>query len=288
MSMNAAPVKADVIPAGDLAGEVVSAGEAVTDFKKGDRVVSIFDQKHIYGIQTTIIKDSLGGGYDGGLAEYIVLPGLSLLHIPAHLSYDEASCFPIAGVTAWNALYGGQPLIPGQTVLFQGTGGVSIFGLLIAHAAGAKTIVTPSSDEKLELAKKLGVDHVINYKKTPDWDKLTNGRGVDHIFDTVGINDIQRCYNALSRGGTISAIGFLGGKPKEYPDVFLLTLYSGSTLRGVNVGSKQLFEDLLRFFEAKELKPYIDKVFPFDEAVEALEYLQSGQHLGKVVVRVAN
>ncbi|KAI0046945.1 NAD-P-binding protein [Auriscalpium vulgare] len=290
-------IKADVIPAGDLAGEVVSAGEAVGDFKKGDRVVSISDQNNIYGNPATV-GDSLGWGIDGGLAEYIVLPGLSLLHIPTHLSYEEASCFPTAGVTAWNALYGGLPLIPGQTVLFQGTGGVSIFGLLIAHAAGAKacafsldcTIVTSSSDEKLELAKKLGADYIINYKKTPDWDKvareLTNGRGVDHIFDNAGINDIQRSFNAVVRGGTISAIGFLGGKPKEYPDVPLLAIFSGCTLRGINVGSKQLFENLLRFFETKELKPYIDKVFPFDEAVEAFEYLESGQHVGKVVVRI--
>ncbi|KAI0066856.1 NAD-P-binding protein [Artomyces pyxidatus] len=284
------PIKDDVVLGGDLAGEVVSVGEAVTEFKKGDRVVTLFDQQNLYGIQRNF-KWNLGASIDGTLQEYRALPEVTLLPIPPHLSYEEASCLPIAGVTAWSALYGGgTPLLPGQSVLFQGTGGVSMLGFVLAQAAGATTIVTSSSDEKLE---KLGATHTINYKKTPDWDRvvneLTNGVGVHQIFDNVGGKGLQRSFNCIAIGGTISAIGFLGANsPGDIPDVTLLAIMKGASIRGIRVGSKQLFEDLLRFMDTKKSRPIIDKIFPFEQTREALEYLESGQHFGKVVVQVSS
>ncbi|KAI0032645.1 NAD-P-binding protein [Vararia minispora EC-137] len=287
------PVKENVVLGGDLAGEIVEAGSATTKFKVGDRVTANFFPEHYYG---SLESDppNLGGPIDGTLQEYRVFDEMALLRAPAYLSYEELSCFPIAGVTAWNALLGGgTPLRPGQTVLFQGTGGVSIFGLQIAHAAGAKTIVTSSSDEKLELAKKLGATHVINYKKTPDWDKeakkLTKGVGAHHVIDNVGIAEIERCFGSVARGGTISNIGFLGGmKQPKAVNTPILALMSGSQMRGVQVGSKQQYEDLLEFAEVYQIHPYIHKVFEFDQVPEAVRYLESAQHFGKIVVKVGS
>lgn len=283
------PVKQDVVPGSDMAGEVLSVGSAVLGFKQGDRVTANFDQNHWYGA----LPDErviLAGSIDGVLQEYRIFPEMGLLHIPKHLSYEEASCWPCAGVTAWNALFGGVPLMPGQTVLFQGTGGVSIAGLILAHAAGAKTIVTSSSDDKLEIAKKLGATHVVNYKRESDWDqvvlKITEGVGAHLILDNVGAQEIERCYNCVARGGTIASIGFLGNNPEKVPDVAMLNLLKCVTLRGVYVGSKQLHEDLLRFVGANELRPHIDKVFPFEQTPEAIDYLSRGQHTGKIVIRV--
>ncbi|ETW85134.1 quinone oxidoreductase 10 [Heterobasidion irregulare TC 32-1] len=285
------PIKADVVPGSDMAGEVVSVGEGVAGFKVGDRVSANFDPTHFFGPQPNW-KGGLGAPIDGVLQEYRAFDEHGLLHIPKHLTWEEAACIPCAGVTAWNALYGGIPLIAGQTVLLQGTGGVSMFGLILAHAAGAKTIITSSSDEKLEIAKKLGATHTINYKKQPNWDEvaleLTDGEGVHHIFDNVGAREIERCFNCVAAGGTISSIGFLGGQPTTSPNVPGLALAKGAILRGINVGSKQLHSDLLRFVATKQLRPYIDKVFPLDQFPEAVEYLSRGEHIGKIVIRVSS
>ncbi|KAI0032632.1 NAD-P-binding protein [Vararia minispora EC-137] len=282
------PTKKDVVLGGDLAGEIVETGASTTKFKVGNRVTASFMPRHYYGVPVGDLE-YLGGRIDGTLQEYRVFDEQSLLLAPAYLSYEELSCFPIAAVTAWNALFGGgTPLRPGQTALFQGTGGVSIFGLQLAHAAGARTIITSSSDEKLELAKKLGATYVINYKKTPDWDKeLTDGIGAHQIFDSVGLAEIERCFGAVARGGTINNIGILGQKKElKAIDTPSLALWSGSQMRGVLVGSRQQFEELLAFAEVYQLHPYIHKVFEFDQVPEALEYLKSAQHFGKVVVRV--
>ncbi|KZV71685.1 NAD-P-binding protein [Peniophora sp. CONT] len=268
-------IEPGIVPCADLAGEIVSAGEGTSQFQPGDRVTSLFHQKYLYGSANSDHSHALGGPLDGTLQEYRVFDEQALLRAPDYLSYDELSTFPIAGQTAWNALYGGKPLIPGETVLLQGTGGVSMFGLLIAHAAGARTIITSSSDEKLKLAKSMGATYTINYKRTPDWDaeamKLTKGVGAHHIFDNVGVNEIEN-------------IGFLGGKPKAAPHVPLLALIKQATLRVCN---KEQFEDFLRFAEFSQIRPRIDRVFPFEQAVGALQYLGSGQHFGKVVILVS-
>ncbi|TFY79186.1 hypothetical protein EWM64_g4829 [Hericium alpestre] len=285
------PIKDNVVPGSDMAGEVVSVGEGVEEFKIGDRVTANFDQTNWYGPQRNW-HGALGAPIDGVLQQYRVFHEIGLLYVPKHLTYEEASCWPCTGVTAWNALFGSVPIVPGQTVLFQGTGGVCMTGLQLAHAMGAKTIITSSSDQKLELAKKMGATHVINYKKHPDWDKvveeLTDGEGADHVFDVVGVNEIEKCFNSVKQGGVISTIGFLGGEQKTHPNVPLLALTTGAILRGINVGPKQLHEDLLRFVDTNQLRPHIDKVFPFEQTKEAIEYLSKGQHSGKIVIKVSS
>ncbi|KAI0260676.1 NAD-P-binding protein [Gloeopeniophorella convolvens] len=283
------PVKDDVVLGGDAAGEIAAVGPNA-GFNVGDRVVAIFDLKNLYGPAKSA-DNCLGSFIDGTLQEYRVFSEEEVLRYPQYLSFEEASCLPIASMTAWNVFYGSNPLLPGQTVVFQGTGGVSIAGLQIADAAGAVTIVTSSSDEKLKLAKKLGATHTINYKKQLDWaaavNELTHGVGADHIFDNVGLADIENCFKCIAPGGTINAIGFLGGQDvNKVVNTPLLALARNATLRGIRVGSKQQFEDLLRFYEARQVHPYIDRLFPFDQTVQALEYLESGQHFGKIVVSI--
>ncbi|KAI0029361.1 NAD-P-binding protein [Vararia minispora EC-137] len=286
-------VKENVVMGADLAGEIVEAGKAARRFAVGARVTTSVFQEFYYGLPPNAIA-SLGSSVDGTLQEYRVFDEMELLPTPAHLSYEELACLPGAGVTAWNVLFGGGwPLRPGQTVLVQGTGGVSVFVLQIAHAVGAKTIVTSSSDEKLELAKKFGATHVINYKKTPDWDKeakrLTNGIGAHIVVDNVGIEEIERCFGAVARGGTIANVGFLGkAEPSKAVNTPRLALVSGSQMRGILLGSKQQFEELLNFVDVHKIRPHVHKVFEFDQVPEALEYLMGGQHFGKVVVRVAS
>ncbi|EIM91414.1 NAD-P-binding protein [Stereum hirsutum FP-91666 SS1] len=286
-------IKDDVVLGSDLAGEVVALGEEVHEWKVGDKVIAAVDQRHLYGVPES--NEVLGGHVDGVLQEYRVFKTTTLIPIPAHLSYEEGATLPATGCTAWNALFGGKPLMPGETVLLQGTGGVSMTGLMIASAAGAKTIITSSSDEKLEVSipfspKRLGATHTINYKTHPDWDKvvleLTGGRGAHHIFDNVGINEIEKCFNSVSYGGTIHCIGFLGGEPKVRPDVPMLTLIKGATLRGIYPGSKQILEEFVRFVETKGLRPHVDRVFPFEETPEAIKFLGKGQHSGKIVVKI--
>ncbi|KAI0263791.1 NAD-P-binding protein [Gloeopeniophorella convolvens] len=283
------PVKDNIVLGGDAAGEIAAVGPNA-GFNVGDRVVALFDLKNIYGPARSA-NDCLGSSIDGTLQEYRIFSEEQLLRYPQYLSFEEASCLPIAAVTAWNALFGSNPLLPGQTVVFQGTGGVSIAGLQIAHAAGAVTIVTSSSNEKLELAKKLGATHTVNYKEQLDWaaavNELTRGGGADNIFDNVGLADTENSFKCIAPGGIISAIGFLGGRNvNKVVNVPLLSLVRIATLRGIRVGSKQQFEDLLRFYEARQVHPYIDRVFSFDQTVQALEYLESGQHFGKIVVSI--
>ncbi|KAI0318968.1 NAD-P-binding protein [Amylostereum chailletii] len=289
----------------DMGGEIVAVGSSATRFKKGDRVANTVDQRDIYNRDISQMRAStLGGPLDGVLQEYRVFDERYLLSIPEHLSYEEASCFPGAGLTAWTTLFEGRQLVPGETVVSQGTGSVSIAALSLAHAAGATTIVTSSSDEKLlvpvvfssrigvQLAKKLGATHTINYRTTPDWDKavneLTKGKGANHIIDNVGISEIERCFNCVAQGGVISNVGFLGGQPKVYPDVPMLCLLRGATMRGIYLGPVEENERMFRFVEQKQLRPYICKVFPFEQTVEAIQYLESGAHFGKVVVRVSS
>ncbi|RYN73581.1 hypothetical protein AA0117_g7525 [Alternaria alternata] len=289
------PVKDNVVPCSDLSGEVVRVGNQVDDFAAGDRVIASFDLKTLYGAMPDW-HHSLGGCYDGVLREYIALPSSALVKVPSTsgLSFAQLSALVCTGTTAWNALYGNNPLKPGQTVLFLGTGGVSITGLILAKAAGAVTIITSSSDDKLaQVRKTYGADYTINYKSNANWSqevlKITNGHGADFILENGGAGTIAQSIEAVAYGGNIAVIGFLAPCPQEkMPDVAALALSKGAIVRGIMVGSKQQLEDVTRFVTSKNLNVPVEKVFGFEreDVVSALEYLVSGQHIGKVCIVV--
>jgi len=289
------PVKDNVVPCSDLSGEVVRVGNQVDDFAEGDRVIASFDLKTLYGAMPDW-HHSLGGCYDGVLREYIALPSSALVKVPSTsgLSFAQLSALVCTGTTAWNALYGNNPLKPGQTVLFLGTGGVSITGLILAKAAGAVTIITSSSDDKLaQVRKTYGADYTINYKSNANWSqevlKITNGHGADFILENGGAGTIAQSIEAVAYGGNIAVIGFLAPCPQEkMPDVAALALSKGAIVRGIMVGSKQQLEDVTRFVTSKNLNVPVEKVFGFEreDVVSAFEYLVSGQHIGKVCIVV--
>ncbi|CAG8232829.1 unnamed protein product [Penicillium salamii] len=286
-------VKDQVVPGSDAAGDIVSVGEGVTGFSAGDKVVVSFDQATQYG-PIKNWENGLGGPIDGVLREYISVPAQTVVKVPKHsaLSYAQWASVVCTGVTAWNSLYGVSPIKPGQSVLFQGTGGVSITGLILAKAAGAKTIITSSSDEKLRYVKeKYGVDYTINYKTTPDWaaeaQKITEGQGVDYILENGGSGTMKQSLEAIAYGGVISVIGFLAtASQDEMPDVSLLALGKAAIVRGIIIGSKQQLEEAVLFIGEKDLELPVEKTFQFtrDQVVEAYSYLTSGQHVGKVCI----
>ncbi|KAM0494474.1 hypothetical protein ACHAP8_008617 [Fusarium lateritium] len=272
------PVKDDVVPCSDAMGEVYDIGGAVEGFKKGDK------------------NHGLGGPTDGVLQEYIRVPYQGAVKIPENstLRDEQWAALVCTGATAWNSLFGLVPLRPGQTVLFQGTGGVSVTGLVLAKAAGAKTIITSSSDEKLDYVKKnFGVDHVINYKKNPDWaaeaKKLTGGVGVDYILENGGSGTIKQSIDAIKFGGIISVIGFLSqASQEEMPDVAGLALSKGCVVRGIIIASRQLLSEVVQFVGNHNLNIPVEKTFDFTQegVVKALEYMTSGTHIGKVCIRL--
>ncbi|TVY69959.1 Zinc-type alcohol dehydrogenase-like protein [Fusarium oxysporum f. sp. cubense] len=287
-----------LVPGSDGAGIVEAVGEGVTEWKEGDRVVANFTQEHIAGRLTRDVGlTQLGGEAQGLLGEYFIFPKTGVVKIPDYLSFEEASCLPCAALTAWNALFGLTPLRPGQTVLLQGTGGVSTFALQIAHAAGAKTIVTSSSDDKLAKAEDLGATYGINYNKTPDWAaeamKITKGKGVDHIIEIGGTLTLQASFDAIGFNGQIHCIGHItnpdplgAGKDLRGPDAAFLALDRLCVVRGVVVGSREQLQDMLECFETNEIRPVIDRVFSFEKAREAYDHLWSSTHTGKVVIQV--
>src|SRR5262245_32585678 len=281
-------LKLPLIPMSDGAGEVVETGAGVTRVKRGDRVAGIFMQNWLCGdVSATAARGALGGSLDGMFAEYVVLSQEGVVHIPSHLSYEEAATLPCAAVTAWNALTS-WVLRPGISVLAQGTGGVSIFALEFARVAGARVIVTTSSDEKLNKAERLGASALINYRSTQEWDQkaveLTNGIGVDHIVEVGGCGTLARSMNAVRVGGRISLIGLLTGAEGAVNPMPILG--KQIQLQGIFVGSRDMFESMNRSIAVHQLRPVIDRVFEFHEAREALRYLESGSHFGKVVIRV--
>ncbi len=281
--------KLPLIPLSDGAGEVVAVGEGVTRVKTGDRVAGIFSQKWLSGEPARDkLRSSLGGPYDGMLVEYKVLNEAGVVHIPDHLSYEEAATLPCAGVTAWNAIITQGGVKAGSTVLVQGTGGVSLFALQFASMVGARVIVTSSSDEKLERALRLGATDGINYKTTPDWDKrareLTGGTGVDHIVEVGGAGTLARSLNAVRIGGHISMIGVLAGTTTDL-SVIPILMYN-IRIQGIMVGNRDMFEDMNRAIALHQMKPVVDKVFPFEQTREALEYMASGAHFGKICIRL--
>jgi NADPH:quinone reductase-like Zn-dependent oxidoreductase len=211
-----------------------------------------------------------------------------LVHLPGNYSFEEGATLPCAAVTAWQSLIVRGQLVPGETVLLLGTGGVSIFGLQIAKSAGAKVIITSSSDKKLERALKLGADAVINYQTTPDWGKaaanLAGNEGVDHVIEVGGAGTFLESVRACRSGGKIGLIGILSGREAQ-TEIFPIVTKS-ATVFGIYVGSREMFEGLNRALTQSGIRPVIDKVFPFESAAEAFEHLAAGSHFGKVVIRV--
>lgn len=279
------------IPASDGVGVVVALGEGVRRVATGDRVAGIFLPGWIDGEVTPgkLQAPSLGGTRaDGTLAEYVVFPEESVVRVPEHLSDEEAATLPLAAVTAWHAIVRRSRVKEGDTVLVQGTGGVSLFALQFARMAGARVFVTSSSEEKLRRALQLGAVHGINYKESPAWDEraleLTAGRGVDHVVDTVGGENLTRSLRVVRVSGTISLIGLLGGTGAQI-EMFDL-VEKNVRLEGVLVGSREMFEEMNQTIEEHELKPVIDRVFGFEQVPEALRYLETGAHFGKVCVRL--
>jgi len=281
--------KAPVIPLSDGAGEVVEVGAEVTRYKVSDRVAASFFPTWVNGdLSDYHHARALGGGGDGMLAEEVVLPEFSWVRVPSHLSYEQAATLPCAAVTAYNALFEAARLRAGDTVLVQGTGGVSIFGLQLAKAAGARVIVTSSSEEKRQRARAMGADHVLDYKADPKWGEAvwawTGGRGVDIVIEVGGPGTVDQSIAALRYGGTMSLLGVLTGTRGEVNTYGLF--HKALRVSGVYVGSVAMFEGLNRALEASHIEPVVDRVFSFGEVKEAYAHLASGAHFGKVVVRV--
>jgi NADPH:quinone reductase-like Zn-dependent oxidoreductase len=282
-------VRDNIVPLSDGAGEVVEIGSGVTRVKVGDKVAGCFFQRWPGGEPSqTVQASALGGSIDGMLAEYAVLEEDGVVKIPAHLSLEEGATLPCAAVTAWHAMMVHAKLIAGQIVLLQGTGGVSIFGLQLAHAMGIVPIITSSSDDKLKRAKTLGAAHTINYKTTPDWEKaavaFTGGRGVDQVVEVGGAGTLARSFAAIRIGGKISMIGGLSGAATELNPGLILG--RRANVQGISVGSTEMFEAMNAAIAANAIKPVIDKVFGFDEAQAAYKHMASGAHFGKIVIRV--
>jgi NADPH:quinone reductase-like Zn-dependent oxidoreductase len=278
-------VKLPVIPLSDGAGEVAEAGAEVRNVKAGDKVAGIFFQRWLAGpVRPDIQEAALGGTADGMLTEYALLDGDGVVRVPDQLSFAEAATLPCAALTAWHGLVEAGGVKPGDTVLLLGTGGVSIFGLQFAKLAGARAIITSSSDDKLERARKMGADETINYRRVPEWpDKvreLTNGRGVDHVLEVVGSD--AKSLGAVRPGGHIAIIGARAGHSSELDRRQILG--KGVRISGINVGSRAMFEAMNRAIATNGLRPVIDRSYPFAEAQGAYRDFATGQHFGKVVV----
>jgi len=277
------------IPVSDGAGEVVSVGAEVSTWKPGDRVVVPFMPGWIEGELTAAkAASALGGDVDGFLRDFAVIRAEALLSIPNHLSFEQAATLPCAAVTAWNGLFVSGNLQPGQTLLLQGTGGVSLFGLQFGKQAGATVILTSSSDEKLERARAMGADHLINYRAVPDWEKrvheITGGNGVDLTLEVGGAGTLSRTLRATRYSGHVSLIGVLSGITAEVQTAHLL--HKAITVRGIYVGSRAMFADMNQAITRDKLVPVIDRVFSFEESTDAFRHLESAQHFGKIVIRI--
>jgi NADPH:quinone reductase-like Zn-dependent oxidoreductase len=276
-------------PLSDGAGEVAALGEGVTRVKPGDRVAALFMQKWLAGDLTEEkAKSALGGGNEGVLAEYVVFDEDGLVHVPRHLTDEEAATLPCAAVTAWHALVTEGQLKAGDTVLVQGTGGVSLFALQFARLCGARVIVTSSGDDKLARAVQLGGSDGINYKSNPDWDKrvrqLTGDVGVDHVVEVGGAGTLTKSLRAVRPGGHISLIGVLTGGTGEINP--LPILMKNVRVQGIFVGSREMFEAMNRAIALHQLRPVVDRAFPFHEVRAALRYLESAGHFGKICILI--
>ncbi|KAI4257622.1 MAG: hypothetical protein LQ352_001608 [Teloschistes flavicans] len=288
------PTKDNVVPGSDGAGTVEAVGPRVKQFKQGDKVLTLFNQAHYAGpISVSIVGTGLGGVIHGALRQYGTFEENGLVHMPDTLDFQQGSTLPCAALTAWNGLYGleSKALKPGDTVLTQGTGGVSIFALQFAKAAGARVIATTSSAQKADTLKKLGADVVLNYRDDPTWGETAKkstpgGLGVDHILEVGGPTSMAQSLKAIKPEGVISIIGFLGGHSKEQPSL-LECLSNICTVRGVLVGSRQQFEAMNRAIDAGGLKPVVDeKIFGLEELRDAYQYMWDQKHFGKLTVKI--
>ena len=282
-------LKMPLVPLSDGAGEVVAVGEAVTKWTVGDRVCPIFMQGWTEGaIDFKKARTTLGGDFDGCLREFGTFDENGLVKIPAHLSFEEAATLPCAAVTAYHALFTSGCLKADDTVLLQGTGGVSVFGLQFASVFGCRTIITSSDNEKLNRAGGLGASELINYKEREDWDKaileLTEKQGVEQIVEVGGAGTMQKSLNAVKMGGHIAVIGVLAGKGEF--DLRSILMKSVK-LQGIFVGSRQMFEQMNQMIcQHTHFKPVVDKVFDFENAREAFKYMESAAHFGKIVIKI--
>lgn len=275
------------VPLSDGAGEILAVGEGVSQWKPGDRVTGTFFQNwQRGGMHRGTAESALGGAFDGVLAEQVVFSADGVVSIPEHLSFSEAATLPCAALTAWNALVSQGGVSASDTVLLQGTGGVSLFGLQFAKMHGARVILTSSSDEKLARARALGADETINYRTTPDWEReafrLTGKTGVNHVLEVGGSDTFARSLQALAPGGTISVIGGVSGFTTQTPLIDIIG--RNALIRGIYVGNREMFEAMNRAITRHQMKPIVDREFAFAEAVEAYRHLQSGAHFGKVVI----
>lgn len=275
-----------LIPLSDGVGEVAAVGSGVTRVKTGERVAGIFMQQWLAGeVNEGKARSSLGGG-EGMLAEYVLLHENGVVPVPAHLNDEEAATLPCAAVTAWHALIAEGGLKPGDTILTQGTGGVSLFALQFARLTGARVLITSSSDAKLQRALQMGASDGINYKTTPDWEErvreLTDGIGVDHVVELGGAGTLGKSLRAVRMNGRISLIGVLSGGGQINPMPILM---KNVRVQGIYVGSREMFEAMNRAIALHQLRPVIDRVFPFTEIGAALRHLESGAHFGKLCLR---
>ena len=283
------PPRAGLVPLSDGAGEVVEVGPGVTRVRAGDRVAGCFMQDWIAGeITPEATASALGGAIDGMLAEYVVLSEQGVVRIPGHLSDEEAACLPCAAVTAWNALVRESHVKAGDTVVLLGTGGVSLIGLQLARMHGARCIVTSSSDEKLELARRLGAEATVNYRSRPDWDKsvleFTDGRGADIVLEVGGVGTFDKSIASLRLGGHLCMIGVLTGVSGTVSTAAILRRHL--RVHGIYVGSREMFEEMNRAIAVGSMRPPIDRSFDFEDARDAYEHLLGASHAGKVTIRL--
>jgi NADPH:quinone reductase-like Zn-dependent oxidoreductase len=282
-------VRPGLIPVSDGAGEVVAVGAGVYRVKAGDRVVPSFNQTWLSGpVEPDALRGMLGGIVDGVLAQYVLLDQQGLVRLPDFLSFAEAATLPCAAVTAWTSLTCGTPLRPGQTVLIQGSGGVSIFALQLAKLFGARVIATTSSQEKAQRLRSLGADSVVNYVETPKWGaavrELTGGRGVNRVVEVGGPGTLEQSLSCAGMGAQIALVGYVGGLGAMI-NPRLLMMGQIST-HAAAVGSRADLANLLAAIDAAQLRPVIDRVFGFEEAAEAYHHLEARNHFGKVVIAV--
>lgn len=277
------------IPVSDGVGKIVAVGKEALEWKAGDIVAGVYLPEWHDG---TLTEDKyvrpLGGAVaDGVLSEYVVFDRDAVVKIPNHLTPVEAATLPVAAVTAWHAVFCRSQVKAGESVLIQGTGGVSLFSTQFVHALGGIPIVISSSDEKIEKVKLLGAASTINYMVHPDWEdnvvKLTDGKGADHIIEVVGGANLNRSLKAVKLSGTISFIGLIAGLSAPINTYQFVT--KNVRIHGIESGSKKMFLDMNNFIEKHQIKPVVDKVFPYNEIAEALKYLGSGAHFGKVVIQ---
>ncbi len=285
------------IPLSDNAGDIIAVGAGVENVREGDRVTMSHYWQWLDGDwHASMAEQDYSATLDGFLAEQVVVPAAALIRLPDSLSYEEASTLQSPGLTAWNAVVEAGAARASDTVLTLGSGAVSVFGMQWAKMLGARCIITSSSDEKLARLKELGADFGVNYRTNPDWPRevleLTRGEGADIILNNVGLSETENCLMAAASNGRIMHIGanpvVHNQPPQDPPSLTKLpnVILKNLTVRGIIVGSRRMFVDLIRAMVRNDIKPVIDRVFDWDDVYDAIEYMQSGEKIGKIVIRV--